>query len=176
VNESNAIRSISLFFMLLFGSYLQGQIEPCKESEIYKVAFQDLLENYQDTLVVQIRNGGSSFLVEDINQVSALTESQLNQVKKVLSSPWDGTSCPDIPDLLEMVNSDNRRALKDSYKTITCSQPIFISESKALLVFSFATRNKNSQGRKAIGAAVLDTYILENMKWIRENRQALSWY
>ena len=176
MNESNAIRSISLFFMVLFGPYLQGQIDSCKESEIYKVAFQDLLENYQDTLVVQIRNGGSTFLIEDINQVSTLTESQLSQVKKVMSSPWDGTSCPDIPDLLKMVNTDNRRALKDSYKIITCSQPIFISESKALLVFSFATRNKNSQGGKAIGADVLDTYILVDMKWIRENRQALSFH
>lgn len=171
---SNHNRILFLFsaFLLFSTSAVKGQ--SCKEYEIYQVAFEDLALNYKDTLVIDIRNDRVPLLINDIKKVSNLSEAQLEHVVEIVSRDWDWTQCPKIQDLLQDVRSNSPSPIGETYYKITCSQPIFVSETKALLIFSFSTNDHNNEEGKAIGADALDIYVLDDLKWKRVDRKALS--
>ena len=174
-------KSISLIAYLLLSIIAYGQQEPysqssCREYEIYKVAFEDMAANYKDTLVVEINNVRGPFLLGDIKAVSDFSEGQLEHIHEVLSKDWEWRECSGITELLRDLSEQSPPAIKDTYYKITCSQPVFVSDSIAVLIFSFSTQRKSREGGKAMGADVLDTYVLDNLKWKRADRQALSMY
>ncbi len=175
------LKSISLIACLLISIIGYGQQElysqnSCREFEIYKVALKEMAATYKDTLVVDIGNVRGPFLLGDIKAVSDFSEDQLENILAVLSKDWDWTKCSGIAELLRELSQQSPPAIKDTYYKITCSQPVFVSDNKAILIFSFSTRSKSREGGKAVGADVLDTYVLEDLKWKRVDRQALSMY
>lgn len=168
--------TLFLVFLLLPAFHGFAQYQPCRELDIYKVAFEDLAANYKDTLVIEIKNQRGAFLIDDIGKGMDATETQLKQIDSTLSQSWGRERCAGIEALLKDIHARSPRALKDTYYKIICSQPIFLNEKKAVLLFSFYLKQKSGDGGKPIGADVLDTYVLDEIRWKRTNRQALSFY
>lgn len=165
-----------LFLALLFLPVLIGfgQNQSCSELDIYKVALEDLAANYKDTLVIEISNKRGAFLIGDIGKGIDVSEEQLKQIDSTLSQSWGKKDCAGMETLLKNIHTSSPRAIKDTYYKIICSQPVFLNEEKAVLLFSFYLKQKSGGGGKPIGADVLDTYVLDEIRWIRTNRQALS--
>ncbi|MBC2838149.1 hypothetical protein [Robiginitalea sp. SC105] len=159
----------------MLGTVGHAQTPPCKEYAIYKVAFEQLAESYQDTLVIDIKNDRGAFLIPDIAQATEFSESQIGQIDSVLSRPWDASACGGVTDLLKEAHANSPGAIRDTYYRITCSRPVFLSGELAILVFSFTEQNKNNDGGEAVGADALDTYVLEGVQWKRISRQPLSY-
>ena len=168
--------TLFLVFLLLPAFHGFAQYQPCRELEIYKVALEDLAANYKDTLVIEITNKRGPFLIDDIAKGMDASEVQLKQIDSTLSQSWGREDCSGMETLLKDIHARSPRALKDTYYKIICSQPVFLNEKKAVLLFSFYLKQKSGGGGKPIGADVLDTYVLDQMRWKRTDRQALSFY